>query len=163
MASKASPAIVVTGHEAERVEAALAGRKLIFVRNPDYAEGMASSVLRGIEALPPDVEGVLVVLGDMPRVKAAHLDKLVAAFNPVEGRAICVPTYKGKRGNPVLFARRFFAEMRRLKGDMGARQMIGQYHDLVVEVEMDDDGVLIDVDSPDKLVKLRTQGTAVAS
>ena len=162
-ASKASPVIVVTGHEAERVEAALAGRKLTFVRNPDYAEGLASSVRHGIDALPADVDGVLVCLGDMPRIKAMHLDKLIAAFSPIEGRAICVPTYKGKRGNPVLLPRRFFADMRRLKGDTGARQMIGQYHDLVAEVEMDDDGILIDVDSPDKLVKLRAQGAVAVS
>jgi molybdenum cofactor cytidylyltransferase len=162
-ASKASPTIVVTGHEAERVEAALAGRNVAFVRNPQYEEGLASSVRRGIAALPEDVAGVLICLGDMPRIRTAHIDRLIAAFNPVEGRAICVPTYRGKRGNPVLFARRFFAEMQRLKGDTGARQLIGQYHEIVFEVEMDDDGVLIDVDSPDKLVKLRAEGTFAAS
>jgi len=136
----------------------LEGRKLGFVHNPDYADGLASSLARGLAALPQDTDGVLIALGDMPRVKPAHLDKLIAAFNPLEGRAICVPTCRGKRGNPVLFARRFFAEMARLKGDTGARQLIGQYHELVAEVEMDDEGVLIDIDSPDKLVKLRAEG-----
>ncbi len=163
LASKAAPVIVVTGHEAERVRAALAGRALAFVHNPDYAGGLASSLRRGLAALPADADGVLVALGDMPRVKPAQLDRLIAAFNPLEGRAICVPTAHGKRGNPVLFARRFFPEMVRLKGDTGARQLIGQHHELVAEVEMDDEGVLIDVDSPDKLVKLRAEGKAAAS
>jgi len=163
LASKAAPVIVVTGHEAERVRAALAGRKLGFVHNPDYAEGLASSLRRGLAALPDDVDGVLVALADMPRIKPQHLDRLIAAFNPLEGRAICVPTAHGKRGNPVLFARRFFAEMAHLKGDTGARQLIGQHHDVVAEVEVDDEGVLIDVDSPDKLVKLRAEGTSAAS
>ncbi|HEY6336213.1 MAG TPA: molybdopterin-binding/glycosyltransferase family 2 protein [Alphaproteobacteria bacterium] len=162
-ASKASPVIVVTGHEAERVEAALAAYHVTFVRNPEYEEGLASSVRHGIAALLEDVDGALVCLGDMPRIRAAPLDRLIAAFNPVEGRAICVPTYRGKRGNPILFARRFFPEMQHLKGDTGARQLIGQYHEVVFEVEMDDEGVLIDIDSPDKLVKLRTQGTVAAS
>lgn len=163
LASKASPVIIVTGHEAECVRGTIEGRKLSFAHNPDYEEGLASSLRRGLAALPDDIAGVLVCLGDMPRVTAVHLDRLIRAFNPVEGRAICVPTYRGKRGNPVLLSRRFFAEMRRLKGDMGARQLIGQHHEVVAEVEMDDDGVLVDVDSPDKLVKLRAQGTAVAS
>jgi molybdenum cofactor cytidylyltransferase len=161
--SKAAPVIVVTGHEAERVHAALGERKLGFVHNADYEEGLASSLRRGLSALPDDVDGVLVCLGDMPRVKPAQLDRLIAAFNPVEGRAICVPTSHGKRGNPVLWSRRFFAEMQRLAGDQGARQLIGQHHEVVVEVEMDDDGVLIDIDSPDKLLKLRDQDSAAAS
>jgi molybdenum cofactor cytidylyltransferase len=163
LASKASPVLVVTGHEAERVRAALAGRKLGFVDNPDYQEGLASSVRHGLAALPEDCDGVLVCLGDMPRIRPEHLDRLIAAFNPVEGRAICVPVYKGKRGNPVLLSRRFFAEMARLKGDTGARPLIGQHHEVVAEIEMDDDGVLVDVDSPDKLVKLRAEGSPAAS
>lgn len=162
LASKASPVIVVTGHEAERVCGALEGRKLGFVHNSDYIEGLASSLRRGLTALSDDVDGVLVCLGDMPRITAVHLDRLIRAFNPVEGRAICVPTYRGKRGNPVLLSRRFFPEMQRLKGDMGARQLIGQHHEIVAEVEMDDDGVLVDIDSPDKLVKLRAQGATAS-
>jgi molybdenum cofactor cytidylyltransferase len=157
LASKASPVLVVTGHEAEKVEAALAGRKLAFVHNPDFAEGLASSLRRGIAALAEDVDGALVMLGDMPRIKPSHLDRLIAAFNPLEGRAICVPTFNGKRGNPVLFGRRFFAEMSRVRGDVGARHLIGQYAEAVCEVEMGDEGVLIDIDSPDKLARLRAQ------
>ena len=162
-ASHASPIIVVTGHEAERVEGALAARRITFVRNPEYEEGLASSVRHGIAALSNDVDGALICLGDMPRIRTAQLDRLIAAFNPTEGRAICVPTFRGKRGNPILLARRFFPEMQRLKGDSGARHLIGQYHEVVFEVEMDDDGVLVDIDSPDKLVKLRAQGTVAAS
>ena len=163
LASKAAPVLVVTGHEAERVIAALGGRKLGHVHNPDYAEGLASSLRRGLAALPADIDGVLVCLGDMPRITAAHLDRIIAAFNPLEGRVICVPTCRGKWGNPVLFARRFFPEMARLKGDAGARHLIGQHHDVVAEVEMDDEAVLIDVDSPDKLMKLRAQPSPAAS
>jgi molybdenum cofactor cytidylyltransferase len=162
LASKAEPVLVVTGHEAERVRAALEGRKLGFVHNPDFAQGLASSLKRGLAALPSEVDGALVCLADMPRISARQIDRLIAAFNPLEGRAICVPTYRGKRGNPVLLARRYFAEMQRLSGDTGARQLLGQHHDAVAEVEMEDDGVLIDVDSPDKLVKVRA-GTRVAT
>ncbi len=163
LASKASLVLVVTGHEAERVGAALAGRRLGLVHNPDYAEGLSSSLRRGLAALPGDADGVLVCLGDMPRVTAGHIDSIIAAFNPLEGRAICVPTCRGKWGNPVLFARQFFPEMARLKGDAGARHLIGQHHEMVAEVEMGDEAVLIDVDSPDKLVKIRAQASPAAS
>ena len=93
----------------------------------------------------------MVGLGDMPLVSAGLLDRLVAAYNPAEGRAIVVPTRDGKRGNPVLWDRRFFAEMRQVAGDVGARHLIGDYAELVAEVETEDSAVLTDIDTPDAL------------
>ncbi|MFO0997672.1 MAG: molybdopterin-binding/glycosyltransferase family 2 protein [Alphaproteobacteria bacterium] len=158
LASHASPVIVVTGHEDARVRDALGRkRKITVVHNPDYAQGLSTSLARGLAAVPESADGALVCLGDMPRIKAQHLDRLIDAFNPVEGRAICVPTYEGKRGNPVLFARRFFREMATIAGDVGARHLIGEHGELVAEVEIGDEGVLIDVDSPDALVALKAK------
>ena len=94
------------------------------------------------------------MLADMPRVGAAYIDRLIDAFNPVEGRAICVPTHKSKRGNPVLWAARFFPEMRALEGDKGARQLLAEHAEQVCEVEMDD-AILLDVDTPEALAALR--------
>ena len=91
----------------------------------------------------------------MPHVAATHIDKLVAAFDPVEGRAICVPTNNGKRGNPVIWDARFCAEMATVSGDVGARHLIGEYSDLVCEVEIQDGGVLVDVDTPQALSAVR--------
>jgi molybdenum cofactor cytidylyltransferase len=91
----------------------------------------------------------------MPRISPAVLDRLIAAFNPVEGRAICLPTFNGKRGNPVLWARRFFPEMADLAGDVGARHLIGDHAELVCEVAMPDDAVLTDIDTPEALAMLR--------
>jgi len=91
----------------------------------------------------------------MPRVTSEQLNRLISAFNPVEGRAICVPTVHGKRGNPVLFGRRFFEEMETVSGDVGARHLIGESPDLVCEVEMSDDGVLLDIDTPQALERIR--------
>jgi molybdenum cofactor cytidylyltransferase len=90
----------------------------------------------------------------MPRVGAAVLDRLIAAFNPLEGRAICVPTWNGKRGNPVLWDKRFFAEMADLAGDVGAKHLIGEHADLVAEVAMPDDAILTDIDTPEALAAL---------
>jgi molybdenum cofactor cytidylyltransferase len=157
--SRARPVIAVTGHERDRTEAALAGLDLSFAHNQDYADGLSTSLKVGLAGLDEDIDGILVCLGDMPRVSPETVDKLISAFDPVEGRAICVPTWRGKRGNPVLWARRFFEEMMEVSGDVGARHLIGAYADLVVEVEMADDGVMIDVDTPDALARMNATGS----
>lgn len=146
--------IVVTGHEHEQVEAALAGRALRCVHNPAYREGLSTSLKAGLAALPAGADAVLVGLGDMPQVQSAHINKLLAAFDPLEGRAICVPTWRGKPGNPVLWARRFFMEMAEVKGDVGAKHLIGDHAEAVCEVEMTDAGVLLDIDTPAALSAL---------
>ena len=158
LASKAKPVVVVTGHEREAVEAALKGREVRLAHNPDFAQGLSASLKAGLAALPADADGVVVMLGDMPRVTAAHVDRLIAAFNPVEGRAIVIPTHRGKRGNPVLFARRFVAEISRVAGDVGAKGVIGQHAEEVAEVAFEDDGVLLDIDTPQALKTLQGQG-----
>lgn len=161
--SRARPVIAVTGHERERTEATLDGLDLSFAHNTAYADGLSTSMKAGIAALDEDVDGILVCLGDMPRVSPETVDKLISAFDPLEGRAICVPTWRGKRGNPVLWARRFFEEMMDVSGDVGARHLIGTHGELVVEVEMKDDGVMIDVDTPDALAKLNAASGAKRS
>ena len=154
-ASKADPIMVVLGHEAERVRTAIGGEDtLSFTVNPNYPDGLSTSVVAGLNALPAGIDGVIVCLGDMPRVSSAEIDRLIAAFDPLEGRAICIPTHNGKRGNPMLFARRFFDEVREISGDLGARQLTGAYPDLVCEVEMSGDGVLLDIDTPTALAAL---------
>jgi len=90
-------------------------------------------------------------------VNSALLDRLIAAFNPVEGRSICVPTVRGKRGNPVLWARRFFPEIARLEGDSGAKHLIGEHGDLVCEVEMTGDAAVTDIDTPEALAAWRAR------
>ncbi len=147
--------VVVIGNEAARARAGLAGRKVRIVENKDFAQGLATSLRAGLAAVPADCDAVVVLLGDMPQVKAAHVDRLVAAFAPHEDRAICVATRTGKRGNPVLWARRYFDEMMALDGDQGARSLIRRHEDKVCEVEMDDDGILVDLDTPEALAAFR--------
>ncbi|MCM0019596.1 MAG: nucleotidyltransferase family protein [Tagaea sp.] len=147
--SQAAETIVVLGNDAARAKAALAGVRI--VDNPDYASGLASSVRAGIAAVSPDCDGAVVLLGDMPLVTAAHVDRLIAAFAPVEGRSICVAAHGGKRGNPVLWAREFFAEILALDGDQGARPVMRRHEDRLCEVAMQDDGVLIDLDTAEAL------------
>jgi molybdenum cofactor cytidylyltransferase len=153
-ASRAGPVIVVTGHDHAAVRDALANHHVEFIHNPDYDAGLSTSLAAGLAALPGDVDGAVVCLGDMPRISAALMDRLIDAFDPDGGRAICLPTHQGKRGNPVLWAARFFPEMQVVEGDVGARHLIGEHGDMVHEVECDDDSVLIDVDTPEALASL---------
>ena len=148
------PIVVVTGHEAERVGQALAGTEARLVHNPAYREGLSGSIRAGLSVLSESADAAIICLGDMPLVASRHVDKLVAAFDPEEGREICVPVFEGKRGNPVLFARRFFEEVAAVRGDVGARHLIGEYEEHVCEVAMDDRAVLFDVDSPQALDEL---------
>jgi molybdenum cofactor cytidylyltransferase len=154
LASTCDGVIVVTGHQADAVARAVACPSVQIVRGDRYAEGLSASLAAGVAALPDDCDAALICLGDMPNVSAAHMDAIIAAFDPVEGRAICVPTFQGKRGNPVLWGRQFFGELVNIRGDTGARHLIGEYADAVCEVPVADAGVLTDIDSPDALRRL---------
>ncbi|MFL5239876.1 MAG: NTP transferase domain-containing protein [Rhizomicrobium sp.] len=153
--SEASPIVVVTGKDAEVTRRALAGCTIDFANNPDFSEGLSTSLKLGLRQLPENCDGAVIVLGDMPAVTPQLIDRLIAAFNPEEDRAICVATHNGKRGNPVLFARRFFEEIEAIQGDVGARGLIGTYPELVCEVEAGSDAPLIDIDTPEDLAAYR--------
>ena len=146
--SNADPIIVVLGHEPENVKHALEGMPVTFVQNSDFEDGLSTSLRTGIDALPSNCAGAIIALGDMPSVTAEDIDKLIAAFDPNSGQSICVPTHDGKRGNPVLWARRYFSDMVTVSGDVGARHLIGESPDQVCEVPCANPGVLIDLDTP---------------
>lgn len=155
LASQAGPVIVVTGNEPDAVHRALDGLDVRFVHNPDFADGLSTSLRAGLAAVPEAADGALVCLGDMPQVSPSVIDRLIAAYSPVEGRAIVVPVAGGKRGNPVLWDRSLFTDMARVAGDTGARHLIGANAERVCDVEMDDDGVLTDIDTPEAIAALR--------
>lgn len=145
---------VVLGHQANQVKQALDDNTLEYIENPDFAEGLSTSLRRGLSEIPEDADAALICLGDMPRISTEEINSIIAAYAPNEGRAICVPTHNGKRGNPVLLGRRFFAEIQDIAGDVGAKHLIGTYPDLVHEVEMDGDAVLLDIDTPEALARI---------
>ena len=153
--ARRTPVIVVTGNDADQTEAAIAGTRARAVINPDYARGLSSSLRAGIAAVPKDCDGALVLLGDMPGVTTPLIDKLIAAFDPADGCAICVAARQGKRGNPVLWARQFFPEIMALEGDVGAKHLMAMNDELVCEIEADDDGPLMDIDTPEALAAAR--------
>ena len=148
LGSNALEVVVVTGHEADLVAGALEDHDLTVVHNPDFAKGLSTSLKTGLAALSTESDAVIVMLGDMPEIGAAEIDRLIEAFEAGEGRGICVSTSGGKRGNPVLWARRYFPDLCMIKGDVGARHLIGEHGDDVIEVEQGTAAAL-DVDTPE--------------
>jgi molybdenum cofactor cytidylyltransferase len=157
LASRAQPVIVVTGHQRERVEAVLAGLPVKFVHNPNFADGLGTSLRTGIAALPSEVDGAIVCLGDMPQVDAVLIDRLIGAFDPAKGALVVVPTIDGKRGNPVVWSRRFFGDLMTVEGDVGARYLIGRYPEAVAEVPLTGNAAFTDVDTPEALAAVRAE------
>jgi molybdenum cofactor cytidylyltransferase len=154
-ASAAGPIIVVTGKDASRIEALLGGLPVSFVRNPDFTNGLSTSLICGIDAVPESCDGALVLLGDMPAITPELIDRLIAAFAPDEARAVCVASWRGRRGNPVLWSRQFFPDIRLLEGDAGAKSLIAANGELVCEVDAGNDAPLLDIDTPDMLAAYR--------
>lgn len=150
LASKAAGTVVVTGHQQQRVREALAGLALRFAENPDFADGLSTSLKAGVAALPQDAAGALIVLGDMPGVSSADLDLLVDAFRAAGGSAVVRASHEGKRGNPVLLPRALFVAISHLEGDTGARHLVETGGLDVVDVEIGA-GAAVDVDTPKAL------------
>jgi molybdenum cofactor cytidylyltransferase len=154
IASKASPVIVVTGHQRDKVEGALKGLNVKFANNPAYADGLGTSLRAGIAAVPAEADGAVILLGDMPQIDAPLIDKLIAAFDPEKGALVVVPTIEGRRGNPVIWARRFFPQLMAVTGDVGARHIIGGVVESVAEVAVTDPAITVDIDTPDVLARI---------
>lgn len=138
---------VVLGHEAPELRAALAAEPVTCLEAADYAEGLAGSLRAGIAALGPEVEGVLVALGDMPCIAEETLRRLAAAHRP---GGVALPEYRGRIGNPVLWDRAYFPAMLRLSGDRGAKSLLPEPPALC-RVAVEDEGVLIDFDTQESL------------
>ena len=155
VASRAKPVIIVTGHQRGEVEKAVAGLPVEIVHNPHFVDGLGTSLKAGIAAVPADADGAIVCLGDMPQVDATLIDRLIAAFDPDRGALVIVPTFEGRRGNPVLWSRRFFPDLMAIEGDVGARHFIGRYSEAVVEVPLEGKAALVDVDTPEALVGVK--------
>ncbi|WP_019530589.1 nucleotidyltransferase family protein [Dasania marina] len=148
--------IVVTGHEADEVVLATQGLAVRCVHNADFALGMASSLRCGLQALESNVQpidGAIILLGDMPLVSGADIKKLLASFSNTD--QIIAPYYQGKRGNPVLWGSDYFAEIKQLSGDSGAKALLTRHANNMIKVPVDHQGIFADIDSPEAYAKLK--------
>jgi len=152
LASRAAPVVVVTGHMAAEVAAALNGLDVMLAANPDYATGLASSLKVGVRVLQGNQDGILVLLGDMPYIERGHIDRLIEAFSP---DAIVVPTHDDRIGNPILWPARYFPELLHLEGDAGAKRLVGTHAAHLRKIDLATDAIFVDVDTPEALADTR--------
>jgi molybdenum cofactor cytidylyltransferase len=143
--------IIVTGFEAEKIKSTLNSYDIKFVDNPDFEQGLSTSLISGLRSVDKMTDAVIICLGDMPMVTSTDIKQLINEFNPEVGREICVPIYQGKRGNPILWSRRFINEMLQLEGDVGAKHLLFKYDDIVHEVPIQDSGILLDFDTKETI------------
>lgn len=155
MRQAADVTVVVTGRDAAEITGALDGLPVTLVHNAQFAQGLSTSLRAGIEALPPDTDVAVIALGDMPLVGPEVVRRLIAAYSPTEHRSVCVPVFRGERGNPVLWGRQHFEALKAMTGDKGARVLFEPLADEIVEVAMPDEAVLLDADTPEALEVLR--------
>ncbi len=128
------------------------------MRNEAFAAGLSTSLKAGLGKIGR-VDAALVFLGDMPLIDGETVQRMIAAFSPAERRTVIVPVHKDVRGHPVLWGAEHFAAMLALAGDQGARSLLADAGDDVVEITTDNEGVLLDADTPDALERLRAKPT----
>ena len=148
LASRAESLVAVTGYRGEDIAAVLEGLDVTLAENPDYASGMASSLKVGVTALGDELSGIMILLGDMPKLEAAHIDLLLGAFEENDGEAIIRAADGDHRGNPVILPARLVPEIMKLEGDVGARALIEQSGLPVIDIDIGP-AARIDVDTPE--------------
>ena len=145
--------IVVVGAEGERLRSITAAYETRTIENPDWAEGMSTSVRAGLRACTSDTRAAVVCLADQPLVGAVAVERLVEAFE--QGATVTVATYGGEMRNPVLFARGVWPLLlREMSGDRGARVFLKHHREIVTEVSCDDVADPADVDTVEDLRRL---------
>ena len=153
LASELDELIVVTGHRAQHMAAALAELPLRLVHNAQFLDGQSTSLRAGIAALAPEVEAAVVLLADHPLLQPATIDALLACYRRADA-PLAVPRYEGRRGNPVLFGRALFGELLEITGDQGARAVVKAHAAQIAWVDVADEGILLDLDTPDMYAQL---------
>ncbi|HWR39505.1 MAG TPA: NTP transferase domain-containing protein [Patescibacteria group bacterium] len=156
---------IVTGHKADELVPVLATLPVTAVHNPDYAEGMFSSVQTGIRSLPESIKACFVLPVDTPLVKSASIEKLVQAFAE-QDVAVVYPLFDGRRGHPPLIGRECFADIMSSDGTGGLRAVLNRFSARAREVALDDPGALMDMDTPEdyqRLLQYQQTGVVTAS
>jgi molybdenum cofactor cytidylyltransferase len=154
-ASRVDRIVLVLGHSADAIVAALDLTGISVVRNEAYAEGQSTSVRAGVKALGDDVAAALMVVGDQPLLSPTVIDAIVRAHEQTGGPFI-VPVYEGEWGNPVLLARATWPLLDNLKGDTGARPILRKHMDMVLEVPVPG-SLLDDIDTPEDYARILTR------
>jgi molybdenum cofactor cytidylyltransferase len=162
LASAVDDIIVILGHQAEQVRAAIGQRPVRFVENPDYPEGLSSSVRVGFATIPSGTHAIMIYLADQPLLEPGEVNFLIRAFARAgeTGKSIVVPFFRGQRGNPVIVNSSYQAWILSIAGDIGCRRVIKQNPDQVLMVEMETDHVVRDIDTMEEYERLIVEASS---
>jgi len=152
--SKATKTIIVLGHQNELIEKHINDLDIIVANNSTYKKGLSSSLKKGISALPEDCDAAIIMLADMPKIKPELINNLIDNYDPLNNKCIVAPSYKGKRGNPILIGRKFFPDILNLQGDMGAKNILDKNSNNIYFIPQSDSSILIDIDTKNDYEKL---------
>ena len=141
------PIFIVTGYEHYKVVKLLPKSLDNIIYNKDWRKGMGKSINKAISSLPANIDGNMIVLGDMPLIKVETINKLRSAFLNNNGEKIIYAEYFGKQANPVIFPKKYFKEMLLLKGDNGCKDIISQNRKNTIGVSVDSSEVIFDCDT----------------
>lgn len=146
--SQVDEVLVVLGYQAETIKPGLLQLPLKIIINLEFKVGMSSSIKAGLEAIQPEADAVMLVLGDQPFIKSRTINKLLKEYKS-HFKGIAVPVYDGCRGHPVIFSTSYRHELMALQGDIGARSLINRHGEDVLEVKVNSPAVCIDIDDPE--------------
>ena len=154
-ASDVDEIVVVLGHEADQVRSRLEGHRVNFVHNPDFREGLSTSVRAGIGAVPKEADAIMIYLADQPLIEPGEINRLIRAFAEAKraGKTIVVPFFGNERGNPVILDASYREMVLDIAGDVGCRRIIKRHPEQVFAVQMQTDHVVRDVDTPEDFLK----------
>ena len=141
--------ILVTGYQNNEVEKSIPKGINKIVYNRDWESGMMSSIYAGMSKLEKDVDGNMIVLGDMPLISTMTINKIIGEFNKHDGNHIVYPIYGDRQANPVIFPRKYFPEILNSKGDKGCKKVLKKYPGDSVGIHINSDEVIIDCDTKD--------------
>ena len=138
--------IVVLGYKAEEITKTIAAKPVKIIVNPNYRQGMSTSIIAGLILVDSQAQAVMLALGDQPLVDSQTINRLIDEFYNRD-KGIAIPTYQGKRGHPIIFAIKYKPELLELEGDIGGRQIIQCHPDDILEVAVDSKSVIADIDT----------------
>lgn len=155
LSSSADEVIVVLGFRSDEILTNSGFGSARVVVNHDYEQGLGTSLKTGIEAANPEASAAIVALGDQPLLSVNTIDSIIGKYSETHG-LIVAPFYGRRRGNPVLFDKSLFPELKKVVGDEGAKRMIGRMEENIVKVTVDDPGVVFDIDNESDYRRLLT-------
>jgi len=148
--------VVVVGHRAEGVIKTASSKPVKVVLNSDPEQGMSTSIIAGLNAVDSQAQAFMIALGDQPLIDGWIINRLIEEFHHHD-KGIVIPTYQGKRGHPIIFARKYRHELLALRGDVGGREIVRNHLEDILEVAVNCEGIYLDIDTPQSLSVCRSK------